>query len=406
MRRGWVGLVVGLMVAAAFAGPARADTNGVKVGNGRMHPSVDLEARYDSLAGVGFDGGDGTTGDLILRVRPGLSLEIPGPTTVFNLDAKADWNRYLGLDVRGTRSLSYLGGDAHIGLKVNPNHRYSVNLGNRFSHSDRTSAVGLGVGVLSLFNEAYVDAPLQPGGGALSVRPSYSFAYEGFLSAQTVTPLTDDANLLNYFSHRPGIEFGWRFLPKTAIVLDVRSDIRRYADQDFNVDSNALYALLGLSGLVTPRIALVARAGYGNSFVPEARRGEVANYQSFVGQLDGTYIMSETVRMKLGVARTFFPVPRLGWYGDNRFYATGQALLGGRLLAEMDASLHLLNYATGRSDVLLNPSASARYRVTPWLNVGVGYGFSLRRSSEAAADLPSGTDYDRHELFGSIEMTY
>ncbi len=390
-----------------LAAPVEAQTNGVRVGNGRLHPSLDLQVGYDSFAGVGFEGGSEATGDLLLRILPGLSLEVPGPTAIFNLDAKADYNRYLGIDVRGTRALSYLGGNAHLGLVLNPGSRFTLELGDRFSHSDRTSAVGLGVGVLSLFNEVYAAASISPGGGAFILRPVYSFAFEGFLSSRTISPLSDEADRFNYLSHRPGMEISWRFLPKTALVLDVRSDIRRYPDEDFNVSSNALYALLGVSGLITPRIAIVARGGYGNSFVPEDElSGDIENYQSFIGQLDGTYILSQTARFKAGVARTFFPVSRLGWYGDNRVYASGQALFAGRLLTELEGAVHFLNYAQGRQDVLLNPSLKAGYQITPWLNVGLGYRFSLRRSDEDGLDIPAATEYDRHEVFGAVMMKY
>jgi hypothetical protein len=397
----------GLAVAACLlALPLQASTNGVRVGNGRLHPSLDLEGRYDSLAGVAF-GTDEVVGDFILRVRPGISLEVPSPTALVRLDAKADYNRYLGLDVAGTRSLSYLGGDAHLAFHVSPDARVSLKLGDRFSHSDRTSAVGLGVGVLSLFNEAYVQLPIRPGGGALSVQPGYAFAFEGFLSSRTVTPLSADAHRLSYLSHRPHLEAHWRFLPKTAVVLDVRGDIRRYPDADFNIATNALYSLLGVSGLVTPKVALVARGGYGNTFLPtEVREAGIPNYESFIGQLEATWILSETARFNLGVSRSFFPVPRFGWYGDHRVYGQAQLLFAGRLLVEVDGAYHFLNYATGRRDALATPGFTVGYRITPWMNFGLGYRFSLRASSAPATQLPAATHYLRHETFGVLVLTY
>ncbi len=370
-----------------------------------MHPSLDVEGRYDSMVGVDFGDQEGPVGDFVLRIRPGFSLEIPSPTLNFSLDAAADWNRYSDLTERGTQVLSYVGGDAHLGFHVNPASRVSMKLGDRFTHSDRTSAVALGVGVLSIFNDLYVKAPMQPGGGALTLEPAYSFVLESFLTTSPSVVFSEDAGQLNYFSHRPSLDVSWRFLPKTALVLEVSGDIRRYPDSAFNVPVNALQAMAGVSGLVTPRVSVLLRGGYGNSFIAASHEDEgLPNFEGFIGQLDATFTMSETARLKAGLVRTFFPVPGLGWYNDNRFYTGGALLMGGRFLVEFDGAVHMLDYATGRRDFLVQPSLSTGLRLTRWLSLAAGYRHSLRWSEDGGED--PATNFHRNEVFGSLRMSY
>ena len=68
------------------------------------------------------------------------------------------------------------------------------------------------------------------GGGALTISPGYHLILETFsalingpVGAGATTP-----SALNYLSHRITLENRWRFLPKTAVLLDGEFGFRQY----------------------------------------------------------------------------------------------------------------------------------------------------------------------------------
>ncbi len=395
-----VGAHVLCACALALSWPAVAQENGVKVGSGRLHPSLEIEGHYDGLALVTQTD---AVGDLILHFRPGLSLDIPSPAFAVQLNAKADYNLYLGLINPTSRRLSYLAGDALLDIDINQDGPVGLNLGDRFQFSDRISAIGLGAGVRSAFNEAYGSIPIRPGGGALVFEPGYAFAFEAFI-ALLAQPAAVNPQALNYVSHRPSLVARWNFLPKTALVLDVRADLRIYGRNQGNPGTNALYAQTGLSGLITPKLSLSLLAGYGNSFVDPT--SGIPNYESVIGQADLAWHVTESGKLKVGYLRTFQPVPQFGWYGDNRIHGGGSFQFAGRLTWALDVSVDLVDYATGRSDFVAGVDTSFDFRITGWLHLAVGYRFTLRVAGEQAGAADPAYDYNRHEGWGRLVLIY
>lgn len=389
-----------LLSALLCVSAAAAEKNGVKVGEGRLHPSLGLEGEYDSLV---VNTNSGAYGDLILHIRPGLAYELGNKSVELSLAALGDWNLYTGIETPGTRGLSYFGGDGNLSVSINPAGTVGVILADRFSHGDRVTAVDVGIGVRSLSNEASIQIPIRPGGGALEITPGYAFATENFL-AFYVTP-SFEPGALNYLSHRPKLDARWKFLPKTALVLQVEGDIRQYG-AGTNPPVSALYARTGLSGLLTPKVSVLLTAGYGNAFAAPA----IANYESVIGQAEIGFILSPTSRLKAGYVRTFEPVPQFGWYGDNRGYLAGTFLLGGRLLLDVRGTADLVDYAPGasgtRADVVVGTDEMVTYRAAEWLDLAVGHSLSYRASSVSNTTGQSAFNYNRNQVFGRLTLRY
>ncbi|MDF1565596.1 MAG: outer membrane beta-barrel protein [Deltaproteobacteria bacterium] len=381
-------LLVSLLVPT---GAASAEENGVKVGSGRLHPSIEIGGEYDSRAKVEFGTGD-SIGGFLLHLKPALTFDNGSREVAFSLRASGDANIY---PMRQTRNLTYFGGDVDLSLDINPRGTVGVVLEDRFAHSDRNSAVAIGSGVRSIFNEAAVSLPIRPGGGALEIIPSYALQLEAFMTVLGETTGVGQPRELNYLSHRPNLQARWRFLPKTAVVLDVLGDYRQYFEPGVG-GSNlwGFYAKAGLSGLITPKLSLVVNAGYGRSFLIDPA------YNSVIGQAELTFIPNTFTRIKLGYARTFMPVPQLIWFGDNRVYGGGSVLLGGRLLFDFEGSFDLVNYATGRIDTVIGLDLGLRVRITEWMEAGGGYRLDIRGSSDA------GSAYQRHLVGAMVNLRY
>ena len=123
-----------------------------------------------------------SSGDLILHFKPGLDYGLSSDSLTVDLTALGDYNLYTGIEAAGTRSLSYFGGDAALDVGINPKGQVGFDVGDHFAYTDPVTAIELGAGVRALDNTANVALPIRPGGGALEIKPGYSFAFERFIS--------------------------------------------------------------------------------------------------------------------------------------------------------------------------------------------------------------------------------
>ncbi|HEX4620055.1 MAG TPA: outer membrane beta-barrel protein, partial [Myxococcaceae bacterium] len=363
----------------ALALPARAQVagdNGIKVGDGRLHPFFDLEGAYDSAAGFfGTAGGNAVlSGEIVTHFRPGLRLEMPSNLVNLNLGGDIDYVYYTGLISPGSSAASHLEASANLEADFNKAGAVEFEIGDNFSRLDRTTNVALGVGILSLYNEAHASLPIHPGGGALEITPKGSVSFEQYtpLSTITVAGCTDPScnpalvSNFNYLDLNGGLSGLWRFLPKTALSIDATYDARGYQNDPHS--AQLLHGYLGLVGLVTAKLAVVAKAGWAQDFAG-------SNAKTVVGQAEVNYLLSDTSNIKAGYFRDLSPVPEYGMFGDDRVYAEAKFFLGGRLtLRAYGAFDNLTFYGTpARTDQVVTVDAGPAYQFTRWLIAAAGY---------------------------------
>jgi hypothetical protein len=408
-------LVVALTLSTSVLAQVPASTftypgeNGVKMGAGRLHPYFDFEMRYDSAAGF-FGAPGGTTQlkpEIVAHFRPGLKLDIPSPTLALGLNGNVDYVWYTGLLTSGSNSISRLQADADASAAFNQGGTLELDLGDHFSRSDRTHNPAVGVGVLSVFNEASAAVPIRPGGKALELVPKAAFAFENF-SAITPgappgctagDPTCDPAGVsgMNYQNLRLGMDVRWKFLPKTAVMLEGRYDARSYNAGSSSPKSSLFKAEAGLAGLVSPKVATVVKAGWGKDF-----SGTGAN--TIIGQVEFTYLMSETSRLKVGYLRNLEPVPTLGSYTDDRPYGEIRLLLNGRTTLHANASFDNLAFHSNpsRTDKTFTLDVGPEHQFLPWLVGAAGYVLSTRSSNAPATSV----NFTRHEAYVRATFIY
>src|SRR3954471_10048252 len=97
--------------------------NGLKVGEGRLHPFIDLEPRLDTVAGYFPTTGSGpptsASPELIMHLRPGLKFELPSNTVALDVAATAEYLYYTGLLTVGSSIASRLEGAAGLNAVIN-----------------------------------------------------------------------------------------------------------------------------------------------------------------------------------------------------------------------------------------------------------------------------------------------
>ena len=410
------------LLCALSPGVARAEENGLKIGDGRLHPYFDLETRYDTAAQISVDSSNNSSGvgDLIFHFRPGIKLDVPSPTLAVNLGAAVEYLVYAGLKSPTASQLNRLQAEANLDLGILRGSVVSFDLGDHFTRSNQTTDVGLVTGTLSIFNDVHAAMTVAPGGGSLTISPGYHLQLEAFSPlASVVTPTGGqpappaiDYGARNYLQHRITLENRWRFLPKTAFLLDGEYDIRNYGNAAGGTNISFFRAQTGITGLLTPHVATVARVGYARDLTSNTF-GALA----IIGQLEASYLPSETSLIRVGVLRTFEPVslPYVS-YADERAYLEGRLLAISRLTLHAFTSADHLGFrkkgdsTSVRGDYQLQVGVGADLEVTRWFNIGVGDALSVRSSpGTTAADVGgsvAGLNLTSDQVFLRLTVIY
>lgn len=407
-------VLIGALAAVLVAGlarPAAASAgNGIRLGGseGRLHPYLDLETRYDSnlyYASPGVNVADG-----ILHVRPGVLLAVPGETTAVDLRAELDWAQYLGLEGK-TSNLSQLYGDAALSVGVNRHGTLGLELTDGFQRNANTSSFSLGSALISNENELRVAVPWTPGGGALVLTLGGEWqlvTYEPYLDGTLCTDPNAQCNSttlskLGWNELRGTGEVRWKFLPRTAWVLDGGYFSRLPENRTLSAKVSGFRVSTGLSGLVTSRLVSVLKGGFGQA------SGDVS-FNTWLATAELEWLLSETSSARLGYMHDLGADSGtlLSVYQSNRVYADAHVLLAGRFTGRLGGSWERRSYAHVAADAtLLRIEPAIEAEVTRWLRASLGYAYT-DRTSKFPADMTAlpGYAYSKNEVWLRSTFTY
>jgi hypothetical protein len=407
----WRSICLGATLAALPALAQTASDNGIKVGDGRLRPSFDLEGDYDSAAGffqpAGANGAAELSGEIITHFRPGLRLDLPTSFLNLTVGGDVDYVYYTGLISPGSQAASHLEAAANLDADFNKSGAVEFEIGDNFSRLNQTTDVAIGLGILSLYNQAHASLPIHPGGGALEITPTGSVTLEQYTPLSSIPiqgcVLNDPSctpslvSNFNYFNLSGGLNALWRFLPKTALSFEAAYDSRSYMDDPHYAE--LLHAQVGLVGLVTSKVAVIAKAGWAQDFSGSGAR-------TVVGHAEVNYLLSDTSNIKVGYMRDLAPVPEYGIYGDDRFYAEVRFFLGGRLTLRAYGAFDNLSFygpPPSRVDQLVTVDGGPQYQFTRWLIVAAGYTLNYRTSNSTDSE---SVNYTRNVGYLRVTFTY
>ena len=414
-------LVVALLVAAV---PAQATLgNGIRVGgtDGRLHPFVELELRYDSNAATFYQPVQASGGDLILHVRPGLLLNVPGDTVAVDLRAALDWSQYFGSKDTSTKDLSSLFATVSLGVGFNRKGQVGLELDEKFARSNQPTAYSIASGVISNYNDLGVKVPWRPGGGALTLALTGGWSIESFEAFKSYrlcsvpggNAFCDSTYLagLGYNNVDLGLDVNWRFLPKTAALFDFSWFDRIPNNTTHSIEATGLRAQAGISGLVTTHLAATIKAGYGTtlSLKLDPSAGPVpANLGTWLATLSAEWIPSPFSTLKLtwthdlgvdpGTTYALYTVNHVTLEGKSKF----NSMLAGAITGDY-AVLSYRDLAKSASTVItLKPALQAE--LARWLMLELAYQYTDRSTDLTVP--PPGWKYSKSEIWLRGVVTY
>lgn len=399
--------------------------NGIRVGEGRLHPFASVDTHYvvnpgrvsESRRDEVFP--DRPNSDGYVEATGGLEYQLPSPTLELNFLGQASTNQYFEFSEELSGINALVETDL-TGFKGKP-FEFRLNAGYIRSQQPANQTVLSTVDHNDVKGGAGIT--IRPGGGALTISADYNIYYQHYDDSDDNRLVLGDPDLFNQLRQSPSLRIGWKFLPKTSVFAEARMDITRYPDDDQNVnfDANNLAAYIGISGAITTRLSLLAKIGYGNAFTDNE-----VDVLPLLGQLELGYFVSATAKVKGGFLRRISPQPFFGFVNENTFY-TGWNQSFGAVQLDITGEAGFYEYGDvrtvgpgsgddARSDFFVGAGIAISYAMTDWLTLGVGNNFELRESNnedltfiDAAGDVQvSGIDfgYLYNDLFVSLSARY
>jgi hypothetical protein len=395
---------------------------GIQIADGvLLHTGIGVEAGYDTNV---FYAPTNLIASSIFRVMP--FAEITNATRNGPVSKELTFDARAGLQYRhyGNSEVSSKYADAW-----NPNAGLSLGLGGAqfgfgvadvfarvedapYAGGGGTGGVPINPAIERTNNQASIEGRWSPGGGRLT----------GVLRFTNMVNIYDDNGAGSYsyansITNTLMVDVAWKWLPKTAIFLDVSQSYSAYLNSTAAAnahlsDSYPLYVTAGLRGLLTEKTSAVLTVGYVNALYSSG-----ASTTGFLGStfldLAFTARLTQLSRAAVGFRHDFLNTVISNFAYQEAAYASYVQQIAGRLGLDLSGRYAFLSYQGTPGDPnQLTPSGGNRvdnyfqigatldYFLRNWAYVGVGYSFLDNRSNIPA------NDYLKQQVFARLGVTY
>lgn len=411
----------------------RGATQGIGIalsedGRSRLHLSLDAGAGFDTNPyAVPFEEA-GFPGDLVTRIRPGLSITYPGSMIAFDTNVFVDYGFLPGVIDPNTRNFLLYQSALNAGLEVNRGGMFSFAIADSFAFNSDPGAVTLGSRFNRLTNALSAGLGFRPGGGTLSFKLGYTFGFEKWFDFFGDAGPLVAANALDQMSHIGILRADWRFLPRTGAFLELQGGVHTYPFGDVNPTSFPVGVLIGIMGQFTPKISGLASIGYQNPLVydtePSGTLGiQTAQVIGVAGQAEMRWAIGPMTQIAGGFKREFNPTPLYQYTANNRFYLAFNQAIGGKLVFGLNAGFSFLEFGAeqplngefsttdpdGRLDGHLDVRADLAYHMLDWLSFGIANDLDWRATNAETSAVfgePTNLSYLSNETLFLVSLHY
>jgi hypothetical protein len=380
-----VAVVSGLLLPVLAPGTANAqewlrdrrlsEGAGIRAGDFEIHPGIAGEIGYDSnwflrspKEGPNITNGAPQAPVLaagLLRITPSLSLSTLGPQrraeapdveppkVMFRAGLSATYREFFGdEDVRRQRNVS---GGADARLDIMPQRTLGGAVYGNYVRTIQPNIVTANPDLSFNRDDVGAGAELntQPHGGTLDWHFGYQFH-------TTIFEQDSVNNLFNNHTHEAYTRGRWKFRPRTALIYDGTLRFTQYSNPSENPgglhNSTPVRARIGLNGLVTSRLALLALAGWGSSFFETGGNPNINQFDSIIGQAELKWFLSGAPEgdaggmslllssISVGYVRDFQNSYLSDFYGTDRGYLNLSYFFAGRALITFTGGVGAIEY--------------------------------------------------------------
>jgi hypothetical protein len=319
-------------------------------------------------------------------------------------------------------------GTAAVSVAFFPQAVFSVSLNERFDRQLWSRAAATTENANVNQNKLGADFVLRPGGGALEFSLSYAWWADRY----------DSTGTFNMDQHRMRFLGSWRFFPLTSAFAELDMDIVQYVNRPSGATTPGSFQdmlptriYLGVSGYITERLALLVKAGYGNSLQSVFGNTDPADFSMFVGLGQVSFRFTPKTMLHVGVSYDFDPVA-WGAYRDYvRTYLSFEQQVLNVVLLHLDfgfdhrmykkwtpypvdvpgvGSVVATTSSPERVEEALNAGILADFNIHRIFGLSVGYRFdgvvSDYTLSLAAINSVTHVSYLEHRVFLTLNLRY
>jgi hypothetical protein len=398
------------------SGQPAGGVGGIRVGEGLfLRAGIAAEAGYDTNV---FYNDQTRTESAILNVTPSLELtnanrDNSRPPLFFSLGLTLAYREYLTDDseIKEQRAFNpTIGGTLAYGAGG-----ITASLSDQFTRIEEAPyQAGLDP-IIRDNNIGTLQLGVAPGGGRIQTILRYVNTLDLFE--------TDALNYGNRMGHDLSLDGSWKWLPKTALFLQLGAGYVQYlegatAEAVGKRNSIPYRALVGLRGLVTPKLITAISVGYADAIYDDdvVNPSGMSNLAVGVGL---TYTPIVFTSLGLAYAHEFRDSPIVGNLYDldtvsarvmqqlGDFVLTGFSRWEYRRYKGFQGPISQAT-AVSRSDHIFQTGVQLDYFIQRWFYAGVGYAHLINRSSisnDAQAELP-GLDFTKHLIVARLGIKY
>lgn len=402
--------------------PTIAKDRGLRSGDFVLHPSISVQGRHDTnlFNGNELESGNSPVGATSIRIIPRLSLanDLTSNTT-FVFASAGDARIYVS-DNKSVTAQDNIGGNANLDLTFGQRKALAFSVFDHFIRALRANNWETRTTLNRNSNDVGGRIEFHP--GDIPERRPFNIALIGAYSVDRFEDFkAGDTNTV-----RSRLTGSWRFLPKTAAVIDASWDFRNYANNSLansglSFGSQPFRALVGVAGALTKRVSFQVQGGWGLSMHTSG-----ASYNNYLATASVGVRPSESTRLTLGYTHDFRDV----FYGNFTEFHRGWLYLHQRFGSIMDVRAQFgASYGTygaytptiavkitqkNRRDVALDGGLTASFEVARLVSMDIGYqlrsvitDYQISSVGLAAGDriLDVGA-YTAHEIFASLTLRY
>ena len=339
---------------------------GVRVGNLELHPGIAGEVGYDSNYFLRAPS-ETPLSAYRLRVTPSITLStlsqqrLQGganapavqPSVIFRGGAYVAYNELIATDSKHSSEFAdqrHLDVGSDVLLNFFPVGRVGADTYLNFIRQGQPSNSPDSQNAFDRDSlRAGAGVTWRPGGGLFSWRLGYEFLYNYFERSSF--------SYLNNFQNQINMRGRWRFLPRTALLYDGSYTWVNYPNPSAQNDGAIARSSIGMNGLITTRLSLLAMVGWAGTFYNAAAGQAPQQFDSITGQAElKWYISGGGDLMNAGSAPVGLSYASIGYLRDvsnsylgnfyqrDRGYLGISYLLGGVFVTSLTAGIANLTY--------------------------------------------------------------
>ncbi len=382
---------------------------GIQLSEGLLlHSGIGVEAGYDTNV---FYSDTGAQGSAIVRVLPYLELTNAtrnGPVSrdvTFDARVGLQYRHYFSdaMDIQPYRDAWMP--NAGLALGLGGGGQFGFGVADAFARIEDPPYANGGVvsgGAIDRYNnQASLEGRWSPGGGRLTTLLRFT---------DMVDYYDGQYNYANALTNTLMLDVAWKWLPKTAVFLDVQQGYVDYLNNTAaKTSSFPLSVTAGLRGLLTEKTSALLQLGYVNGFYSTG--GSTGGFLgSTFAELALTVRLTQLSRLVVGARHEFINAVISNFAYEDTVYISYVQQIAGRLSLDLSGRYAYLSYqgtfvdplqmVTGRTDNLFQVGAALDYFIRNWVYLGVAYSL-LDNSSSIAVD-----SYVKQQVFARLGVTY